>query len=96
YLLPMFIIPGPNKPKILDSFIFRSLHHMSALQKESDGKGLAMWDAATSSIIHACILFNLAMADAVGLVDLDGRASHHCVHACWIGCPMKGHHQPGT
>ncbi|KAJ3812864.1 hypothetical protein F5876DRAFT_74456 [Lentinula aff. lateritia] len=92
----MFIIPGPNKPKIIDSFTFRSLQHLSALQKENNGKGLAMWDAITDTIIYAHILFLLAMADAVGLVDLDGRATHHCVHACRIGCPMKGRHKPGT
>ncbi|KAJ3917339.1 hypothetical protein F5877DRAFT_91280 [Lentinula edodes] len=95
-VLPMFIIPGPNKPKIIDSFTFRSLQHLLALQKENNGKGLAMWDAITDTIIYARILFLLAMADAVGLVDLDGRATHHCVHACRIGCPMKGRHKPGT
>jgi hypothetical protein len=25
-------IPGPNKPKIIDLFLFPGLHHLSALQ----------------------------------------------------------------
>ena len=34
-------IPGPNKPKNLESFLFLGLHHLSALQQE----GLSIWDA---------------------------------------------------
>ena len=36
------IIPGPNKPKIIESFLFPGLHHLSAIQKE----GLPIWDAS--------------------------------------------------
>ena len=35
------VIPGPNKPKVLESFLFPGLHHLSAIQKE----GLMIWDA---------------------------------------------------
>jgi hypothetical protein len=44
-VLPALIIPGPNKPKNLDSFMFRSFHHLSALQRENGGSGLSVWDA---------------------------------------------------
>lgn len=34
-------IPGPNKPKNCDSYLYPSMHHVSAIQKES----LKIWDA---------------------------------------------------
>ncbi|KAG2065691.1 hypothetical protein BDR04DRAFT_971686, partial [Suillus decipiens] len=41
YILPGIIIPGPCKPKNLNSFLFPGFHHLTALQKE----GLTVWDA---------------------------------------------------
>lgn len=41
YVIPGGFIPGPNKPKQVNSFLFPGLHHISALQKE----GLKLWDA---------------------------------------------------
>ena len=35
-------IPGPKKPKNLDSVLFPGLYHLAALQKE----GLIIWNAA--------------------------------------------------
>ena len=40
YILIRGIIPG--KPKIVDSYLFPGLHHVSALQKE----GLSIWNAS--------------------------------------------------
>ena len=40
YVLPGGFIPGPSKPKNLDSFIFPRMYHLSALQCE----GMCMWD----------------------------------------------------
>ncbi|PBK58176.1 hypothetical protein ARMSODRAFT_843831, partial [Armillaria solidipes] len=40
FVLPGIVIPGPNNPKHLDSFIFPSLHHVGALQNH----GLHVWD----------------------------------------------------
>ncbi|KZT32395.1 hypothetical protein SISSUDRAFT_994105, partial [Sistotremastrum suecicum HHB10207 ss-3] len=41
YIMPGGFIPGPKKPKNIDSFLFPSLHHLAALQKE----GLKVWNA---------------------------------------------------
>ncbi|KIK76480.1 hypothetical protein PAXRUDRAFT_18180 [Paxillus rubicundulus Ve08.2h10] len=41
YVLLGVIIPGPNKPKNIDSFLFPGFHHVAALQHE----GLPIWDA---------------------------------------------------
>ncbi|KAG6825661.1 hypothetical protein H0H92_002921, partial [Tricholoma furcatifolium] len=43
---PAFTIPGPNKPKNLDSFFFTTLAHVSALQKE----GFCLWDVSKNKI----------------------------------------------
>ena len=42
HVLPGGFIPGPNKPKNIDSFLFPGLHHLCALQRE----GLSIWDAS--------------------------------------------------
>ena len=41
YVLPGGFIPGPHKPKNVDSFLFPGIHHLAALQNE----GLSIWDA---------------------------------------------------
>ncbi|OSD00952.1 hypothetical protein PYCCODRAFT_1370145, partial [Trametes coccinea BRFM310] len=40
YVLPGAVIPGPEKPKNIESFIFPGLYHIAALQRE----GLMVWD----------------------------------------------------
>ncbi|KAG2739553.1 hypothetical protein P692DRAFT_20755247, partial [Suillus brevipes Sb2] len=42
YILPGGIIPGPKKPRFIESFLFPGLHHLIGLQKE----GLYIWDAS--------------------------------------------------
>jgi uncharacterized protein YerC len=95
-ILPSTVIPGPNKPKVIDSYLYRALHHFSALQRENNGAGLRMWDAATSRIIESRIILALSTADAVGMTELDGRVGHHGAHGCRLGCQMKGRHKPHT
>ena len=95
-VLPGTVIPGPNKPKITDSYLYRGLHHLSALQCESNGAGLRMWDAMTSRIIDSRIILALSTADAVGITELDGRVGHHGARGCRLGCQMKGRHKPHT
>ncbi len=95
-ILPGTIIPGPNKPKITDSYLYCSIHHLSALQQENNGAGLRMWDAFTSKIIKSRIVLALITADAVGVTELDGCIGHHSAHGCRLGCRMKGRHKPYT
>ncbi|KAF8890250.1 hypothetical protein CPB84DRAFT_1837475 [Gymnopilus junonius] len=85
HIFPGMVVPGPNKCKIMDSCLYRSLHHLSAIQKE-DG------DAVVSS--RTVLLF--ATSDAPGLVEVDGRVGHHGTHGCRKGCPMKGRHKPSS
>ncbi|RXW21887.1 hypothetical protein EST38_g3961 [Candolleomyces aberdarensis] len=96
HILPAFIIPGPEKPKNVESYLFRSFYHLSALQRENGGAGLRAYDAMKQAIISSRIFFLFGTADAIGLVELDGRVGHHGAHGCRLGCPMKGRHKPGA
>ena len=44
-VLPGSFIPGPKKPKNVDSFLFRGLHHLAAIQQN----GLHIWNSLTNS-----------------------------------------------
>ena len=35
HILPAIIIPGPTKPKRMEPFLFRFLHHLSAIQRQA-------------------------------------------------------------
>ena len=94
HVLPALIIPGPNKPKNIDSFVFRSFHHLSALQRENDGRGIYVWDNVEADIVSSRIMFLFATADAVGLTEIDGRVGHHGTHGCRLSCGMKGRRKP--
>ena len=48
FVFPSGFIPGPNKPKNVNSFIFPGLHHLNALIKE----GLTIWDIHSLSHTH--------------------------------------------
>ena len=90
-VLPGGFIPGPNKPKNLDSFLFPGLHHVSALQRE----GLSVWDASTNDIHVSHLFFALGTADGPGLTYLNGLVGHHGKNGCRIYCPITGRHKPG-
>ncbi|KZT24807.1 hypothetical protein NEOLEDRAFT_1093646 [Neolentinus lepideus HHB14362 ss-1] len=68
HVLPGSFIPGPNKPKMLDSFLFTGLHHVAALQKE----GLPIWDAETRTVFICFLFLLLALADAPGMASING------------------------
>ena len=96
HVLPALVIPGPNKPKNIDSFVFRSLHHLSALQRENDGLGIRVWDGLEKVIVFSRIFFLFGTADALGLTEIDGRVGHHGAQGCRMSCGMKGRHKPNT
>ena len=96
HVLPALIVPGPNKPKNLDSFLFRSYHHVSALQRENNGQGLRVWDGLKEQTVNSRVVVILNTADAVALTDLDGRVGHHGAQGCRLGCDMKGRHKPSS
>ncbi|XP_006460471.1 hypothetical protein AGABI2DRAFT_220514, partial [Agaricus bisporus var. bisporus H97] len=92
HVLPGGIIPGPNKPKNVDSFLFPSLYHLAALQKE----GLRIWDASTGSIFTSIPKVYLGTADAPGMVYFSGLVGHSGAHGCRNYCDLPWRHKPKT
>ena len=85
-ILPGSFIPGPKKPKNIDSFLFPGIHHLAAIQLE----GLPMWDPLTDSryVLYVYLLFTTA--DGPGLVYWDGMVSHSSKNGCRLYCGLPG------
>ena len=73
YVLPGGFIPGPCKPKNLDSFLYTGLHHLHALQAD----GLCIWDSRTGHVFTSQPFFFLGTADGPGLAAIHGQVGHH-------------------
>ena len=73
YVIPGRFIPGPKKPKHIDSFLFPALYHLSALQWE----GLHIYDSSTNQHIKNAIPFlAFATADTPGMASMVGMVGH--------------------
>ncbi|KAA1478538.1 hypothetical protein DENSPDRAFT_861874 [Dentipellis sp. KUC8613] len=91
HILPGGIIPGPNKPKNLDSFLFPGLHHLAALQKE----GLRVWDAAKSQFVIDHPFLAFITADTPGMTQLNETVGHHGRLGCRFYCKLIGRRKVG-
>ena len=91
HVLPGGFIPGPNKPKIVDSFLFVGLHHLAALQRE----GLRIWDALRDVTFISRPFLALATADGPGMTYLNGLVGHHGKNGCRLYCSVIGRRKPG-
>lgn len=96
HVRPGGFISGPNKPKNVDSFLFRGVHHVSALQRENNGHGMRIWDSLEDTTAYSRPVVVMATADAIGIVEIDGQVGHHGAHACRLRCEMKGRHKPNS
>ena len=85
-ILPGGIIPGPGKPKHLDSYLFPGLAYVSAIQKE----GLHIWDGYNRMAALSLIYLILALADAVRMAELSGSVDHHGRKGCCLLCEFIG------
>ena len=92
HILPSAIIPGPKKPKFIESFLSPGLHHLSALQCE----GLRIWDLAHNCDFIIRLFLFLACTDGPGLLTMSNFVGHQGKHGCRMRCPLKGHWKPGT
>lgn len=86
HVLPGAFIPGPNKPRNLNSFLVVGLHHLSVLQKE----GLQIWDTAHNTTFHSDIYLLFTTADGPGLVHWDGLVGHCGKNGCRLYCGVRG------
>ena len=90
-IIPGGVIPGPGKPKDIDSFLFPGLEHVSAIQKV----GLKVWDGYACEIITTYLFLLLILADAVAMAELTGSVGHHGKRGCRLLCAFFGRNKPG-
>ncbi|KAI0054683.1 hypothetical protein BV25DRAFT_1816712 [Artomyces pyxidatus] len=89
------ILPGGfmmGKPKNMDSFIFRGVQHVSALQKE----GLRTWDAAKQALVVDRPYVAFGAADTPAMALLDGMVGHSGRCGCRFYCTLRGRHKRGA
>ncbi|GBE89768.1 hypothetical protein SCP_1700930 [Sparassis crispa] len=91
HVLPGGFIPGPHKPKNLDSFLFPGLGHLMALQKD----GLYIWDASDEHTFRSNPFLAMVTADGPGMAHVNGLVGHHGAQGCRLYCPLKGRHKAG-
>ncbi|KIK74860.1 hypothetical protein PAXRUDRAFT_19473 [Paxillus rubicundulus Ve08.2h10] len=87
HVLPGGFIPGPNKPKNVDSFLFPGMHHLTALQCE----GLPMWDPLTDLRYISNIYLIFTTADGPGLIYWDSMVGHSGKNGCRVYCGVIRH-----
>ena len=85
-VLPAFVIPGPSPPRLMDSFLYRSLQHLMALQKG----GLCIWDGFKEKFVTSHPFFALGTADGPGLTHLNGLVGHMGRNGCRMYCSTHG------
>jgi len=86
HVLPGGFIPGPNKPKNLDLFLFVAIHHLTALQND----GLIIWDASHDVTYKSDLYLLFPTADGLGLIYWDGMVGHSGKNGCRMYCGTLG------
>ncbi len=89
FVIPGGFIPGPKKPKHLDSFLFPGLYHLAALQKE----GLVIWNAEVDQTFTSRPFLALNTADGPAMAYLTSLVGHHGKFGCRLYCPTPGRHK---
>ncbi|EIW73857.1 hypothetical protein CONPUDRAFT_68274 [Coniophora puteana RWD-64-598 SS2] len=90
YVLPGAVIPGPNKPKNLDSFLFPGLFHLAAVQNE----GLVIFDGLENRLRTTYLYLFVVVADGPGMAFITGLVGHHGKYGCRLYCGFPGRHPP--
>jgi hypothetical protein len=92
FVIPGSIVPGPKKPGDIDSFLFPSLYHLAALQRE----GLKVYDTSLGKTIPHCIpVLAFATADSPGSASMSGMVRHGGKYGCRLYCEMPSRHHDG-
>ncbi|KIY44280.1 hypothetical protein FISHEDRAFT_78185 [Fistulina hepatica ATCC 64428] len=87
-VLPGGIIPGPHKPKKLDSFLFPGLFHLSALQHN----GLTIWNASKRTTVKCHPFLALISTDSPAMASLSGQVGPNGCRLCCFYCEIVGRH----
>ena len=84
------IIPGPQAPKNLDSFIYPGFHHLAALMHD----GISIWDAESNEKYTSYPYLAMVTADGPAMAKISGRVGHMGKKGCRYGCPQAGRRKP--
>ncbi len=89
HVLPGGFIPGPSKPKIVDSFLFPWLRHLAILQN----KGRDIWNTLDQTIFRSYPTLALIAANGPAMACISGWVGHHghC-HCCYHWHKLGGSH----
>ena len=90
-VIPAGFIPGPEKMKDSDSFLYPILYHISALQNE----GLRIWDASTQTHISRSTPFIFVTADGPAMSMVSGMVGHSGRFGCRLYCGLTGRRREG-
>ena len=91
FVIPGVIVPGPEKPWDIDSFMFPSLYHIAALQRE----GLTVYDASLGTIVRSRPLVVFGTADSPGSAFMSGMVGHSSCVGCRLYCDMPSRRWTG-
>lgn len=92
FVIPASIVPGPNKPEDIDSFLFPSLSHVAALQRE----GLRIYDAFLEEYVARSVpAVIFATADSPGSAAMSGMVGHSGKFGCRLYCNMPSRRRKG-
>jgi hypothetical protein len=89
FVVPGAIVPGPNKPWSIDSFMFPSLYHIASLQRE----GLNVYDAFLGNLVHSRPLVVFGTTDSPGSAYMSGMVGHSARYGCQLSCNMPSRHR---
>src|SRR5258708_2250768 len=85
-VIPAGFIPGPEKMKDGDSFLYPILHHISVLQNE----GLRIWDASIQAHVSRSTPFLFVTADGPAMAMVSGMVGHSGKFGCRLYCGLPG------
>ena len=88
FVIPGAIVPGLNKPWDIDLFMFPSLYHIAALQRE----GLTVYDASLSSLVQSRPLVVFGTADSPASAFMSGMVGHSGCTGCCLYCDIPSRH----
>ena len=84
FVIPGAIVPGLNKPWDINLFMFPSLYHITALQRE----GLTVYNASLSSLVQSCLLVVFGTADSPVSTFMSGMVGHSGCTGCHPYCDI--------
>ncbi|PCH40628.1 hypothetical protein WOLCODRAFT_35384, partial [Wolfiporia cocos MD-104 SS10] len=92
HIMPAGFIPGPNKPKNIDSFILPSLPHVASFMGQHEK--LKIW-CEQHGLYESKLYIVVGAADCPAMTYLNGTVGHSGAQGCRLYCPLKGHCKPG-